>query len=641
VEDSVTDVARPGTLVSVTALISLVFFDVLRVWLPSLLFVVGDAGSTSATVMGGIAVAIMLVAPLVCALLGAATVRIGWPLGVVLLLAGRLLLQASDGGPLQFAASSIAVVGAGIAFGVIGAAAPSGRQARIAVLLGIVGSVVIHTGLGTTDLVWRDGPAAWATLIVLLGATLIAARDGREVLNAEHAVVPGPAWPWWLMGPVLVLLGVLTAPPGRIVTATEWPDVLTVSTVIVAHGAAIMAAISARWFGPAVAGATGAGLVLFGTAGSLQAASIIAVAAQVLLAVGLGLIVGAMARADAEVGARRRSIAAAGFPLAFVLVGFLYYAGYDLVLPFPRRAVLLVTSAIVAGAGLYIATAEVRPALRERGTARQVMAVAAATAATAGVAAALVVSPAPMVPAPDAPGEEIGITLYNIHMGFDPEGRMSLGEIGDVLDATDADIVVLNEVDRGWLTTGSREPLQMLQERLGMPYVFAPAADEIWGNAVFSRYPITEVSIERLPRGRDAMARSQLIVVMEVEPERRVALIATHLSHVDVQGDTRLPQARAVAGTLARLQERGVPVIVAGDLNAQPDDAELATFGDVARSAIPQSNPTFPSTAPEVQIDHILVTQELDVVGFDVPQSQASDHLPVSARLVLQPRDED
>ncbi len=636
-----TDTARPGTLVPVTALIALVFFDVLRVWLPSLLFVVGDAGSTSATVMGAIALAIAIVAPLVCGLLGEAVIRIGWPLGITLVVAGRLLLQVSDGGPLQFAASSVAIVGAGIAFGVIGAGAPSGRQARIAVLLGIAGSIAIHIGLGTTDLVWRDGLTAWAVLIVLLGSSVLAARDARGILAPDHAVVPGPAWPWWLMGPVLVLVGILTAAPGRVVTATGWPDVLVVSTVVVAHGLAIAAAISARWFGPAVAGATGAGLVLFGTAGSLQAASITAVAAQVLLVVGLGLTVGAVTRADVGVSARRRAVAAAGFPLAFLTIGFLYYAGYDLVLPFPRRAVLLATSTIVAGAGLFIATAEFRPALRERGTARQVLAVVAATVVTAGVAAALVATPAPTQPAPGQPGDEIGITLYNIHMGFDPHGRMSLGEIGQAIDDTDADIVVLNEVDRGWLTTGSREPLRMLQERLDMPYVFAPAADEIWGNAVFSRYPITEVNIERLPRGSDAMARSQLIVVLEVEPERRVALIATHLSHVDQQGDTRLPQARAVAGTLARLQERGVPVIIAGDLNAEPDDAELATFGDIARSAVPETNPTFPSADPEVQIDHILVTQEFDVVGSDVPQTGGSDHLPVTARVVLVPPDED
>ena len=635
------DVARPGTVVPATALVALVFFDVLRVWLPSLLFVVGDAGSTSAVVMGGIAIAIAVAAPVVCGLLGGAAVRIGWPVGVLLLVGGRALLQISDGGPLQFAAASIAFVGAGIAFGAIGAGAPSGRQARIAVLLGIVGSVVIHTGLGTTDLVWRDGPAAWSVLIVLLAATVLAARNATAVLGTDRTPTSGPAWPWWLMGPVVVLIGVLTAPPGRMVTATDWPDVLVVGAVIGAHGVAIVTAVSARWFGPAVAGVSGAGLVLFGTAGSLQAASLTAVAAQVLLAAGIGLIVGAAARADIGVSLRRRAIAAAGFPLVLVVIGFLYYAGYDIVLPFPRRAVRLVTSTLVAGAGLFIATAEFRPALRERGTARQVLAVATATIATAGVAAALVASPTPMQPAPGAAGEEIGITLYNIHMGFDPDGRMSLDQIGDVVEGTDPDIVVLNEVDRGWLTTGSREPLRILQERLDMPYVFAPAADEIWGNAVFSRYPITEISIERLPRGRDAMVRSQLIVIMEVEPERRVALIATHLSHVDLQGDTRLPQARAIAGTLARLQERGVPVIIAGDLNAEPDDAELATFGDIARSAVPEANPTFPSHAPEVQIDHILVTQEFDVVGFDVPQTRASDHLPLTARLVLRSEDED
>lgn len=632
-----TNSVRPGTLAPAVALVAWVFLDGVRVWLPSLLFVVGDAGSTSALTMGGIAVAIVAVPPLLAALLGSKVVRVGWPSGIALLAGGRLLLQLTDGGLLQFAASSVLIIGAGLALGATGAGAPSGRQARIAVLLGIVGSIVVHAGLGTTDLVWRDGVGTWAVLVVLLASLALAARDAGSVLDPAAAPVPGAAWPWWTMGPVVILLSVLTAPPGRLLTATSWPGPVAVAALVAAHGLAIAAAVSARWLGPAVAGSVGAGLVLFGTAGSLQAGSLLAVAAQLLLAAGTGLVVGSLARTDVHVPVRRRAVAAAALPLGLVIVGFAYYAGYDLVLPFPRRAVLLATSALVAGVGLYIATVELRPALRERGVARQLVAVAVATAITAGAAAALVASPGTSTPQTASADEPIDVAVYNIHMGFDQQGRMSLATIGRTLAERSPDIVVLNEVDRGWLTTGSREPLRILQDQLDMPYVFAPAADEIWGNAVFSRYPITEVSVERLPRGEDAMARSQLIVILEVQPERRVAVIATHLSHVDSQGDTRLPQARAVAGTLARLQERGVPVLVAGDLNAEPDAAELATFGDIARSAVPSDTPTYPADDPEVQIDHLLITQEFDVTDVDVPDVQASDHLPVFARLLLAP----
>lgn len=631
-----TNSVRPGTLAPAAALVAWLFLDGVRVWLPSLLFVVGDAGSTSALTMGAIALAIVAVPLVLVALLGSSVVRLGWPSGVALLVGGRLILQLTDGGLPQFATSSVLVIGAGLAFGAIGAGAPSGRQARIAVLLGIVGSIVVHAALGTTDLVWRAGIGTWAVVAVLLAGLAVAARDARSVLDPD-AGAAGAAWPWWTMGPVVLLLSVLTAPPGRLVAATTWPSSVAIGSLVAAHGLAIAAAIGARWLGPAVAGSTGAGLVLFGTAGSLQAGSLLAVTAQLLLAIGAGLIVGSLARLDVQVPIRRRAVAAAGLPLGLVAVGFAYYAGYDLVLPFPRRAVLLATSAVVAGAGLYTATVELRPALRERGIARQLIAVTAATAVTAGAAAALVASPGPSMPQTASRGEPIDVAVYNVHMGFDPQGRMSLARIGQTLHDRSPDIVVLNEVDRGWLTTGSREPLRILQDQLDMPYVFAPAADEIWGNAVFSRYPITEVSIERLPRGEDAMARNQLIVIMEVEPERRLALIATHLSHVDSQGDTRLPQARAVAGTLARLQERGVPVLVAGDLNAEPDAAELATFGDIARSAVPPGTPTYPSGDPEVQIDHLLITEEFEVMDAEVAHVGASDHLPIFARLLLTP----
>lgn len=625
---------RPGALIPAAAFVSLLQFDVLRVWLPSLLFVVADAGETSALVMGAIAIAIAAIPPIVVVLTPRRRVRGLWVTGVAILLAARLLLQLGDGGLLQFSAAATALGASAVAIGALGAGTDSAGLARFGVLLGFAASGVIHAGLAMTDLVWRSGTVGWVATLGLVAAAAGATWPARHLLDGDGDG-RGRAWPWWLLGPVLLLITVLLLVPGRVATATRWADELVAATVVAFAGLLILAVLLGRWVGPAVAGPAGAGLVLVGVAGSLEAGSLIAVLAQAVLAVGLGAIVAALDRTGGDGSPRLVGAAAAGSPLLLVILGFVYYAGYDLPLPFSNRLVLLLTAVLVAGAALLAGATRERIVLRERGFATRLVRVTAVTAATALVAALLVSGSDRGPPEVGATDEAIRVAVANIHMGFDPEGRLSVHELSQVLDAHSPDLVVLNEVDRGWLTTGSRDTLRQLSGQLGLPYVFGPAADEVWGNAILSRYPIREFSVERLPRGRDAMARSQLIALVEVAPDRQVAVIATHLSHVDVQGDTRVPQARAIAATVARLQERDIPIILAGDLNAEPDDPELAIFEDVLRSVLPPGNPTFPSSDPEVQIDHLLVDDAFDFRDGEVLETEVSDHRPLTGILEL------
>jgi endonuclease/exonuclease/phosphatase family metal-dependent hydrolase len=221
----------------------------------------------------------------------------------------------------------------------------------------------------------------------------------------------------------------------------------------------------------------------------------------------------------------------------------------------------------------------------------------------------------------------VRITLANVHYGYDIAGRQRGLEVGDLLADLDADIIALNEVDRGWLISGAQDLLTTYAVATGMQSVFAPASDEVWGNALLTRLPVLEVQRNRLPRGRDPLVRSALTVIVELPDGSPLAVVVTHLSHVDRQGDTRLPQAQAVAAIVARLQERGIPTLVAGDLNARPDDPELGVLEDLGLvRALPASRATFPDVAARIQIDHVLVPP-----GFVVEQARTlmtgfSDH---------------
>jgi endonuclease/exonuclease/phosphatase family metal-dependent hydrolase len=613
-----------GAVVPAAAFVALLGWDGMRVWLPGVLFIAGDAGTTSATTLGAIALGTVL-APVVVVIASRSSHGAGgWLAAVGAIAAGRLALQVFAGGTALFAAATVVVLGTGFALAALAAHARSPAAVRLGVLIGVSASTAMHALFGTVDLAWRSGGFALAASAVLAGALVVAAVRARASL--EGARPDAPAWPWWMLGPSLLLFGVLVAPPGRIAVAVGWSDARVAVTAVVLAGLPVLGAVVSRRFSPRVSTPTGAAMVLVGTAGALRAGSLAAVGAQVLLALGIGICVGTMATTSSS-SPRRRAAAGAGALVTLAVVGFAYYAPYDLPLPYPPRAALLLAAASLAAASLAVAISHAAEPIRERGVTSRAFVVIAAVTATAVLAALLTPRTDLVTVAPDHDGTPIRVVLYNIRMGFDPDGALSIEALADTIADLQPDVVVLNEVDRGWLTTGGRDTLRIVRRRLGMPYQFGPAADEVWGNAVLSRFPVSDVRVERLSRGRDAMARSQLTVLIEIAPDVSIAVVGTHLSHVDVQGDTRLPQARTVAANVARLRDRGVPVILAGDLNAEPGSAELATFGELVRSALDEGLPTYPAWAPTAQIDHVLVSDDLQVVSAARIGRRHSDHL--------------
>lgn len=625
-----------GWCLPAAALITLTFVELLRVWLPSVIFVVGEAGATSAPTMGAFALACLAVGLLAAAALPRVPARVLWLAGVAGLVVGRLGVQVVDGGAAQAVTSTIGVVGGVVALVGLAAGAPSGQTARLGVLVGLASAVGQHAALGTYDLAWQSGLGPAAAVTILLTALVVAAgRFATDPGWGEETASAGPGWPWLVLAPALVLVGIITGVPARAAMSSGWSNGAVGAALVAAHGLAVAVAVAGARLGPDVMGTTGAALVAVGTAIALRPTGPLALTAQLGLAIGLGAVLAATASVAGSSTVRRRGLAAGGAILLFGVAAFVYYTAYDIALPFPNRAVLLVAALGLAALGLvawYVGQTGTQTVEDRERSAVAVVAATVGLAALVWVAAPTVTTLEPARGAADAP---VRVALYNLHMGFDVKGRFAVDAQAAVLAAEPPDIVVLNEVDRGWLVTGGHDTLRLFADRLGLPHVFAPAADEVWGNALLSRYPVSELRIERLPRGGAPMMRSQLVAVIDVAEGQQLAVVGTHLSHVDSQGDTRLPQARAVAGTVARLRERSLPTVVLGDLNAEPGSPELATFDPFVRTALPSTAATWPSWDPVERIDHVLISDDLVARDLSVPDSLASDHLPVVVTLEL------
>lgn len=330
--------------------------------------------------------------------------------------------------------------------------------------------------------------------------------------------------------------------------------------------------------------------------------------------------------------------------MLFTALLFGFYAGYDM----GYRADLLV----VAIGGVVVATLW-RDSARAGGRARsgdpddqtdsapQTVAFQSpkglAVTAVAVLIAAGLATVGPLVTVrellPSSPAAQgLRLAAWNVRMGHGMDGTSRPRDVAQLLRDERADVVLLSEVDRGWLLNGGQEHLSILARLLGYEHAFGPAGDQVWGEAVLSRWPIRDVSSVRLP-AHDSLTGAQALAVTVETPQGPVRVVATHIQPDATGDDPALPQARDLADILLQQRTAGLPLVVAGDLNLEPGgpawDALLgAGITDALADARPL--PTWSSEDPQQQIDHVLVSDGVVASG-----AQLSDHLPVVVDLTL------
>lgn len=232
------------------------------------------------------------------------------------------------------------------------------------------------------------------------------------------------------------------------------------------------------------------------------------------------------------------------------------------------------------------------------------------------------------------------VLTYNVHSCVGTDGKLEPGRIAEVIARADADVVALQELDvRQARTAGLHQP-EWLAEQLKMSVHFTAARacnDGHYGNAVLSRHPLSVVSEGNLRRRRDEQRAVQWLKVSL--PALEVSVINTHLS---IHFRDRLLQAEQLLGTewLAKADAR-MPLVVCGDLNSSQFSLIYRRLRkdlrDAQRAHGSRGRPTWPSRWPLFRIDHVLTSQNVEVLRCEVRRDAlsrvASDHLPLLAEL--------
>jgi endonuclease/exonuclease/phosphatase family metal-dependent hydrolase len=172
-----------------------------------------------------------------------------------------------------------------------------------------------------------------------------------------------------------------------------------------------------------------------------------------------------------------------------------------------------------------------------------------------------------------------------------------------------------------------------IADKLGMYHAYAPSpAPGKWqrkigdasvgiGNAVLSRWPISESDVGRLPAG-DEPDEGRVVLYARIDtPYGNVPCFVTHLNAACGQSELRQEQVVAVAEFMRQKGQDGYPPILTGDLNAPPDADEVRCLvgkappplrGFVLVDAWAYARPLLPGWTWDRRNPHVAATFEPD-----------------------------
>jgi endonuclease/exonuclease/phosphatase family metal-dependent hydrolase len=212
--------------------------------------------------------------------------------------------------------------------------------------------------------------------------------------------------------------------------------------------------------------------------------------------------------------------------------------------------------------------------------------------------------------------------------GYLRSSRRILDDITTFIRSQDPDLVGLIEVDTGSIRTGMVNQAEHIAKRLGHYTAYeckygATSINQMMpivrkqGNAILAAPRVTNERFHYFDTGI-----KRLIIELELDD------VCVFLVHLSLKYRQRQEQLRSLHDLIVGSHK---PVIVAGDFNTFWGTNEIFLFMRAAglRSANSKGLLSFPARTPRVELDFVLVSQEIEVTDFRIPDVRYSDHRPI------------
>src|SRR5689334_1372625 len=203
------------------------------------------------------------------------------------------------------------------------------------------------------------------------------------------------------------------------------------------------------------------------------------------------------------------------------------------------------------------------------------------------------------------------VATYNVHGCVGLDRRRSEARIARVMEEFGADLVAIQEVDRGQRRSEEAGQAEIIARHLGWYYCYHPATKKgrgDQGHAVLSRFPLRLRRAAKLPgKAPRYCAEDRAVIEVEVTTDDgRVLVLSTHFGLGRAE---RCRQAEYLTSDEWSGAAAELPLILLGDLNCLPGSrphrllgGQLRDVRDLIRSKL--RHRTHPTFLPALAVDY-------------------------------------
>lgn len=231
------------------------------------------------------------------------------------------------------------------------------------------------------------------------------------------------------------------------------------------------------------------------------------------------------------------------------------------------------------------------------------------------------------------------IMTYNIHHGEGIDGVVNLERIAKIINQENPDILLLQEVDVNLDRSGNVDIPTYFTEKTELENIVfgknLDIEDGGYGNATLSRFPFTSSNNFHFKK---IGPEQRGVLITEISTNgRKLLVLNSHFDHSEDDSERIFYAEKIIDKILPEYNADAV--LFGGDFNDIPTSRMyrklMEEFEDTWKVSGQGEGFTIPADQPSKRIDYILFEGNIKPDSIWVPQTEASDHLPVVADFVL------
>lgn len=228
--------------------------------------------------------------------------------------------------------------------------------------------------------------------------------------------------------------------------------------------------------------------------------------------------------------------------------------------------------------------------------------------------------------------DQLKVMTFNIRGARKENGEVELSQIIQQIRNLDPDILALQEVDFRLPRSNYQNQVEIIGTQLKMNYLFIPNLNFVigsYGNAILSKFPITNYEYHPLPSGREARG------FIYAQINTGIQTVDVYATHLGLSLEERINQISSLTQVMSLSSS---PKLLLGDFNSNPTEVPIQSLRSLYSDPAHEQNlqlTTYEYKEKSLQLDYIFFSQDFSFDSAITEQSLTSDHNPLMYSLSL------